>query len=83
MSLTVLNIPLWPWVSLFGGLAGLLWWRSCKAFPGHCRKCGYDLAGLATEMCPECGTLRTGLAARLLHTLRSNTTERRHILIAR
>jgi len=28
-------------------------WRKRK--PGHCRKCGYNLAGNVSGRCPECG----------------------------
>ena len=24
--------------------------------PGHCQKCGYDLTGNVSGVCPECGT---------------------------
>jgi predicted amidophosphoribosyltransferase len=29
--------------------------RKRKTSPGHCPKCGYDLAGIAGGVCPECG----------------------------
>jgi hypothetical protein len=39
--------------------AGLLWRRERiqrrRAMKGHCPKCGYDLQGLASANCPECG----------------------------
>ena len=36
---------------------GLLGWlRSRAPSPGRCRRCGYDLGGLRTLQCPECGS---------------------------
>lgn len=30
--------------------------RTCRLYPpGHCQHCNYDLAGLADQVCPECG----------------------------
>jgi hypothetical protein len=54
-------VLLWP-LPLFFLPAGALLLRSGivvrkRAITGKCRKCGYDLAGLAAErLCPECGT---------------------------
>jgi hypothetical protein len=37
-------------------LALWVWWRVRRRFePGLCTGCGYDLAGLRTGVCPECG----------------------------
>ena len=53
-------VPLWaPFLlSAFG--AGLLWRAEVcarrRAGAGHCTSCGYDLAGNATGVCPECGS---------------------------
>ncbi len=34
-----------------------LWWRDRRRIPpGHCRRCGYDLTGNVSGVCPECGT---------------------------
>ena len=30
--------------------------RRLRQEPGHCSKCGYNLAGLPELRCPECGT---------------------------
>lgn len=55
-TLDVLYIPLAPWAVVFGALAGYLWWLQRKRIlPGHCRACAYDLRGLTTDRCPECG----------------------------
>lgn len=69
-KLSALYIPLWPLIVLFGGSTTLMWWRSRSAVvPGHCRKCGYDLRGIATEPCPECGMTKAGLIARFVRSL--------------
>jgi hypothetical protein len=43
------------WPLAYGALA----WRDAlkrwKWIPGRCPKCGYDLSGLPTGGCPECG----------------------------
>ncbi|MGH7130656.1 MAG: hypothetical protein ACREJO_01765 [Phycisphaerales bacterium] len=66
-------VVLWPFAlaSLLGG--GWLVWSGRRArrraMTGHCLKCGYDLAGLATPTtpttpCPECGTVAHAAPAR-------------------
>ncbi|MFH1746135.1 MAG: hypothetical protein ABIG44_03720 [Planctomycetota bacterium] len=62
--LTVINhkvsvgvvVPLWmPFVTLAAPTA-FLWWRDRRRIPpGHCRKCGYNLTGNVSGVCPECG----------------------------
>jgi hypothetical protein len=37
------------------GIALLFWWETRKRTAGHCPKCGYNLQGLPTMRCPECG----------------------------
>jgi predicted amidophosphoribosyltransferase len=33
-----------------------LWWRGRRPTAvGHCRKCGYNLTGNISGVCPECG----------------------------
>lgn len=35
----------------------LVWLLVRRAYPsGHCRKCGYNLTGNVSGICPECGT---------------------------
>jgi hypothetical protein len=45
--------------AVFAGLGMVVWWAAGagRAPPplGHCRRCAYDLAGLDTGRCPECG----------------------------
>ncbi len=50
-----LHLP--PWLVLFAGPTALLWWRDRRRIPpGHCQKCGYNLTGNVSGVCPECGT---------------------------
>jgi hypothetical protein len=48
-------LPLWiPFVLV--ALATLFFWRRSRRFPpGHCGRCGYDLTGNVSGVCPECG----------------------------
>jgi hypothetical protein len=52
-----LIVPLWiPFVVLAVPTA-LLWSLDRRRIPpGHCRKCGYNLTGNVSGICPECGT---------------------------
>ena len=48
-------IPLW-WLLLAAALPTIVLWRRGRGFPpGHCEKCGYDLTGNVSGVCPECG----------------------------
>ena len=50
-----IEIPLWvPWLAiLFPTL--WLWCFDRRHAPGLCQRCGYDLSGNTTGVCPECG----------------------------
>ena len=61
-----ITIPLWPLAALLGAPGAFLRIRM-RHRPGHCRACGYDLAGLAAGPCPECG--------RLAHACASSTSQ--------
>jgi hypothetical protein len=53
-----LALPLLALISRGSALPRVLW-RAIKEFgvaPGHCRHCGYNLAGNTSGACPECGT---------------------------
>jgi hypothetical protein len=52
-----LRIPPWLWI-LSSCVLPLIWTRVPRLThgPAHCRKCGYNLAGNASGVCPECGT---------------------------
>ena len=45
-----------------GVVAGTFYtWRTLhpnpRTLPGHCSKCGYDLTGNESGVCPECGSV--------------------------
>lgn len=48
------QLPLWPLVLPLGGLGAFSWYRS-SVLPNGCCRCGYDLKGNQTGICPECG----------------------------
>jgi hypothetical protein len=56
MRMTLTWLPLLPLCVLFT-LVGvfLLWLARRGRLAGQCRSCGYDLSGLASPTCPECG----------------------------
>jgi len=50
------SVPLWWVAAPLLLLTAILWWLDRRRVPpGHCRKCGYDLTGNVTGVCPECG----------------------------
>ena len=53
---TALDIPIWVLVVLFATPTLWLWRRDRRRQPGLCVKCGYDLRGNASGVCPECGS---------------------------
>lgn len=56
-------LPLWIPFLLVAVPTGVLWWRDLRRTrPGHCR-CGYNLTGNTSGMCPECGNRIGDLAA--------------------
>ncbi len=58
---TLVRIPLWPFalvLAVWGSYPFLPWykrWRRRSA--GLCENCGYDLRGLTSSRCPECGSV--------------------------
>jgi hypothetical protein len=51
--------PLWIPIAILAACGAFLWWRDRPRFPaGRCARCGYDLSGVATGPCPECGAER-------------------------
>ena len=54
-----LSIPLWLPFLLIAAPTAWTWHVSRRVPPGHCPKCRYDLTGIATATCPECGTAIT------------------------
>ncbi|MEE8169228.1 MAG: hypothetical protein V3T70_01655 [Phycisphaerae bacterium] len=51
-------LPLWIPLITFGIPTALMIIRDRRRRipPGHCRRCGYDLTGNVSGVCPECGT---------------------------
>jgi hypothetical protein len=51
-----IRVPLWmPCILILGALLRL--WQVHHSFPPPaCRRCGYDLRGNTSGVCPECGT---------------------------
>ncbi len=47
--------PIWVIFLLAAAPTLWLWWRDRRRAPGMCTHCGYDLRGVAHEVCPECG----------------------------
>ncbi len=51
-----LVLPLYIPFLIFAIPTGYLWWRDRRRIPpGHCQKCGYNLTGNVSGVCPECG----------------------------
>ncbi|NLE59112.1 MAG: hypothetical protein GX616_12180 [Planctomycetes bacterium] len=49
-------LPLWIPFLLVTVPTAILWLRSRGRIPpGNCRKCGYNLTGNVSGVCPECG----------------------------
>jgi hypothetical protein len=49
------TLPLWVVFSVFAVPSVWLWYRDVRHVPGRCRHCGYDISGLSSGLCPECG----------------------------
>ena len=57
-SLSLFRLPLWLPFVVIAVPTAFLWYRDRRwRFPlGHCIKCGYNLTGNTTGICPECGS---------------------------
>lgn len=72
----VANIPSWLWISIGWAMIALGGWWVVVARAGRpshggriCRGCGYNMAGIPSSMCPECG--RVAKSERELGTRRA------------
>ena len=53
----VVTLPFWLPLLILAVPTAILWRRDRRRIPpGHCGKCGYDLTGNESGVCPECGT---------------------------
>ena len=51
-----ISLPLLGPLALVVVPTACLWWFDRRRIPpGHCRKCGYNLTGNVSRVCPECG----------------------------
>jgi hypothetical protein len=50
------TLPLWVLLPVTAIMPILLWRRLRKRIPGTCTRCGYNLTGNTSGICPECGT---------------------------
>ncbi|MBK8267890.1 MAG: hypothetical protein IPK83_06125 [Planctomycetes bacterium] len=56
LGATVLFVPFWLLFLVAAIPTALLFLRDRRKIPaGHCRHCDYDLRGIASGICPECG----------------------------
>jgi hypothetical protein len=54
-SYSYIGIPFWVPLVVAAIPTAILWCLDRRPLEGHCRKCGYDLTGNVTGVCPECG----------------------------
>ena len=55
-TIVTVHLPHWVLLAAVGVPTLLLWLPSRRRrTPGHCQKCGYDLTGNVSGVCPECG----------------------------
>jgi hypothetical protein len=53
---TSVDLPLFLPFTTVAVVTGFLWYRDRRRIPpGHCQKCGYNLTGNVSGVCPECG----------------------------
>jgi hypothetical protein len=57
MGVTFVFVPLFPPAIVLVAISAWLWSQS-RTHPGQCCRCGYDLTGNTTGVCPECGVRR-------------------------
>ncbi len=56
MGRVYLFLPPWIPLTTFALPIGLMMWLDRRRrLPDHCKKCGYNLTGNVSGICPECG----------------------------
>ena len=58
-----MSCPLWLPLLLIAAPTFWLFYTDRRAKPWQCAKCRYDLRGIDTNKCPECGKPTTTIAA--------------------
>jgi len=53
---TIVLVPLWIPTLVALAAAWFFHRKTRVSIAGHCKKCGYNLAGNTSGVCPECGT---------------------------
>lgn len=80
ISLRVVCVPLWQMLLVLLIVGGGAWRLSRRMLPaGHCSACGYDLQGLESGKCPECGE---GFVGRVIAALRRGKNANRRVWLA-
>jgi hypothetical protein len=51
----IVKMPLWLPLLLTAAPTTWLWYRNRRIPPGHCKNCRYNLTGITSPICPECG----------------------------
>jgi hypothetical protein len=57
LGVRICTCTLCPFFLASAAVTGLLWfrWRDGSTIPDHCSRCGYNLTGNMSGICPECG----------------------------
>ena len=77
----LVHMPLWvPFLVVAVPTAFLFWRDRRRVLPGHCQKCGYNLTGNVSGVCPECGEEVMKAASRPWVALRWRPSRSRRIL---